>query len=413
MPILADLISFESFGGNESGVQDYCAEFLRQIGAETDVWEIDLESLRQHRAFGMEVERESPIGVVGTLGQDEGGRSLILNGHVDVVPPGNLKRWQNPPWKATLAHKRVYGRGSCDMKGGLAAILIAAKAVVDAKVLLPGRVFIQPVVGEEDGGVGTLAAVDRGYRADGAIIAEPTKLKVVATSAGALSFRVRVSGLSAHGAVRDEGVSAIEKFGTVHQALRELERARNENVRDPSYHHYRLPFAISIGTIRAGVWASSVPDDLVFEGRYGVPPGEDLEHARAEFETAVAAAAAADSWLAEHPPSVEWWGGQFAPASIRADHPLVDVLTNAAADVGQTHTGVEGVPYGSDQRLLVNEGATPAVLFGPGDVRVAHRPDEFVPVDEVVSCSRALALTILRWTRIELMIQKPSARPGN
>jgi acetylornithine deacetylase len=140
-----------------------------------------------------------------------------------------------------------------------------------------------------------------------------------------------------------------------------------------------------------------VAERLVFRGRYGVAPGEDLEEARGQFEQAVAQAARADPWLVDHPPAVEWWGGQFSPARIPTDHPLVETVGDAFAKTAGTPARVEGVTYGADMRLLVNEGNTPAVLFGPGDVRRSHKPDEFVPVDELVAVTRTLALTVVRF----------------
>ncbi len=153
-----------------------------------------------------------------------------------------------------------------------------------------------------------------------------------------------------------------------------------------------------MGTIQGGNWASTVAESLTFEGRYGVAVGEDTSAARRSLEEAVAQAARSDSWLRQHPPQVEWWGGQFEPASIPVNHPLVETVCAAYGEVSGAPVRVEGVPYGADMRLLVNEGQTPTVLFGPGDVRNAHRPDEYVPVDELVAATRALALTALRFS---------------
>jgi acetylornithine deacetylase len=325
------------------------------------------------------------------------GQSLILNGHVDVVPAGDEANWRTPPWQATVADGRVYGRGACDMKGGLACALYAAKAICDAGLRLRGRLLIESVIGEEDGGLGTLAAVLRGYRADGAVVVEPTEMVVAPAQAGALSFRVTVPGLSAHGCVREEGISAIEKFFPIHQALLELERRRNQVAVDPLYARYGLPYALCIGRVEAGDWASSVADWLVFQGRYGVAPREDLAEARRQFEGAVAQAAQADPWLRHHPPTVEWWGGQFAPASIPVDHPLAETVSAAFAEAAGAPARVEGMTYGADMRLLVNEGNTPTALFGPGDVRHSHRTDEFVPVDDLVTVTRTLALAAVRF----------------
>lgn len=176
-----------------------------------------------------------------------------------------------------------------------------------------------------------------------------------------------------------------------------LERRRNETVEDSLYARYELPYALCIGNVKAGTWASSVADSLVFEGRYGVAVDEDAAAARQSFEEAVAEAAKADPWLREHPPVVEWWGGQFEPARIAMDHPLVKTVSDAFGDATGSAARMEGMTYGADMRLLVNVGDTPAVLFGPGDVRASHRPDEYVPVEDLVAAVRTLALTALRF----------------
>jgi acetylornithine deacetylase len=396
---LCELIAIRSLSGEETAAQESVAAKMQEIGLEVDVWELDFDQLRQHPAYSTEVEREHALGVVGVMGGAEGdeGRSLILNGHVDVVPAGDEANWHYPPWQGTIADGRVYGRGAVDMKGGLCCALFAAKAVHDAGVGLKGRLFLESVVGEEDGGVGTLAAVLRGYRADGAIVMEPTESIVVPAQAGALNFRVTISGLAAHGAVRDEGVSAIEKFIPIYQALMDLERERNQDVHNPLFDRYAQPLPICVGTVRGGTWASTVAETLTFEGRFGVAVGEDTLAARRLLEKSVSEAAQADSWLCEHPPQVEWWGGQFAPARTAVDHPIVTTTCAAFEDASGAQARVEGVPYGADMRLLVNQGKTPTVLYGPGDVRRAHGPDEYVPVAELISAVRTLTLTILRF----------------
>jgi len=398
---LCELIAVRSLVGEETEAQQHVAAQMQRCGLEVDVWELDFDQLRQHPAFNVEAEREHGLGVVGVMGEDAGGRSLIFNGHVDVVPAGEEANWHYAPWQGTIAQGRVYGRGAVDMKGGLCCALFAAKALHDADVRLKGRLMIESVIGEEDGGVGTLAAVLRGYKADGAIVAEPTELIVAPVQAGAFNFRVTVPGKAAHGCVREEGVSPIEKFIPIHEALMALERERNEKVQDPLYARYELPYALCIGKAKAGTWASSVAESLVFGGRYGVAVDEDVAAARRSFEQAVARAAEADPWLRDHPPVVEWWGGQFEPARIPADHPLVETVTGAFGDATGAAARVEGMTYGADMRLLVNVGSTPTVLFGPGDVRNSHRPNEYVPVEELVAAVRTLALTALRFCGYE------------
>jgi len=394
---LCDLIAVRSLVGDETGGQEHVAAQMERFGLEVDLWELDFAELSQHPFFSIEEERERGLGVVGVVGEDAGGRSLILNGHVDVVPAGDEDLWHYPPWEGTIVQGRVYGRGAADMKGGLCCALFAAKALQDAGVRLKGRLIVESVIGEEDGGVGTLAAVLRGYTADGAIVAEPTGLMVAPAQAGAFNFRVTIPGKAAHGCVREEGVSPIEKFIPIHEALMTLERERNERHQDPLYARYKLPNALCIGNVRAGTWASSVSESLVFEGRYGIAVDEDQTAARRAFEAAVAEAAQDDPWLRDNAPVVEWWGGQFYPARTPVEHPLVQTIAGALEDVTGAATGLEGMTYGADMGLLVNVGHTPTVLFGPGDVRVSHRPDEYVAVGELETGVRTLALTALRF----------------
>ncbi len=393
---LSALIAIESLGGAETPAQQWMAARLGGLGLEVDTWEIDFPALKQHPAFSMEVDRKQGFGVVGTLG-DGDGPALVLNGHVDVVPVGDLAQWTVPPFAATIRDGQVFGRGACDMKGGLAAALAALAALTASRVPLRGRVSLQSVIAEEDGGAGTLATILRGHRGDGALSMEPTELMLAPAHAGALSFRIRVPGLSAHGCVREEGVSAIETFRPVHDALLALEADRNLRLRQPLFERYRLPYALSIGRIGAGDWPSSVPDLLFCEGRYGIAPGEDVDAAKVEFERAVASAANGHTYLADHPPVVEWWGGQFMPAVTPMDAAIVSSATAAITDMTGHPPRVEGMTYGADMRLLVNQGGIPTVLFGPGNVRRAHRPDESVPIDDLLTVARVIALTAMRF----------------
>lgn len=376
------------------------ARRLRGMGLTVDDWAIDFPALTRHPAFSMEVPREHGVGVVGTLG-DGDGPTFILNGHVDVVPIGDATQWTVDPWDATVRGDLVLGRGSCDMKGGIAAALAALRAIASSGVKLQGRVALHSVIAEEDGGAGTLATLLRGHTGDGALSMEPTELKLAPAHAGALTFRIRVTGVSAHGCVREEGVSALELFRPVHDALLALEGERNVRLQQPLFSRYALPFALSIGKVQTGDWPSSVPDVLVCEGRYGMAPGEDPASAQREFEQAVTSAGQQHPYLRDHPPVVEWWGGQFMPARTAADARVVTTAIQAITDTVGRPPQIEGMTYGADMRLLVNQGRIPTVLFGPGNVRHAHRPDESVPIDDLLVVARVVALTALRFTASE------------
>jgi acetylornithine deacetylase len=281
------------------------------------------------------------------------------------------------------------------MKAGLVAALFAVDAVRRAGVRLDGDVMIASVLGEEDGGLGTYATLQRGWRADACVIPEPTSLDLVAANAGALTFRLVVPGLATHAARRTEGVSALEKFFPVHQAIVELERERNRDAIGASA-KFPVLYPISIGTVHCGDWASSVPDRLVAEGRFGVQLGEDPADARRALEATVAAACAADPWLADHPVTLEWWGGQFASGRLPDDS---DLLQRVQAAHGSVTGGASAqswvAPYGSDLRLLTGIGGIPTLQYGPGDAVAAHGPDEYVPLDEVRTTARALASLVL------------------
>lgn len=394
---LGRLVAVPSFGGREVRAQELMAELLAEVGFRVDAWEIDLTSLSRHPSYSSEVERDRALGVVGVMDGADDGPTLILNGHVDVVPPGDLERWTHDPFTCVEQGGRLQGRGVVDMKGPLVAALAGLKALVGRGWRPRGRLVFQSVVGEEDGGLGTLAAVLRGYTGDGAVVLEPTGLRVASAQAGALNFRLHVPGRSAHGALRYDGVSAIDAFVHLHAGLAELEKARNDRVADPRFAHLPVPFPISIGTIRGGSWPSSVPESVTAEGRFGLPLDETPEEGRRALAEHVSASCADHPWLGRHPARVEWWGGQFAPCETPAEARVVRVAREVAGSLDPGRRGLVGVPYGSDLRLLVNEGGTPGVLFGPGDVRQAHAPDESIGMDELLQGARAAALMARRY----------------
>jgi acetylornithine deacetylase len=319
----------------------------------------------------------------------------VLQGHVDVVPAGDLGLWGGAdPWSARVEAGRMHGRGTCDMKAGVAANLAVARALHRSGVRTRGRLALHAVGSEEDGGLGAFATLRRGHTGDAAVITEPTAGRLVTANAGALTFRVEVAGRAAHGSTRLEGASALDAFWPLHQALHRLEAHRNSDARDLVPDN-RMPYAISVGLVRAGDWASTVPDRLVAEGRMGVRLGEDPASARAALETAVTDAAADHPWLRDHPPLVTWPGGQFASGRLPDGDPLAGDVAAAVTAVGGARPATAVAPYGSDLRLYAAAGI-PTLQYGPGDVRLAHTTHESVPLDEVVAVARALAVLAVR-----------------
>jgi len=397
--LLLDLVRVPSETGTaaESELQQALAPRLAALGLDVDLWPIDVDVLRADPAFpGTEAPRSEAWGLVGTdPGAGAGDRpALVLCGHTDVVPPGDRAQWSGDPYLPRLEDGRVVGRGACDMKAGVAAMLSAVAALRTASIRLHRGLALHLVVGEEDGGLGAFATLARGHTGDACVIPEPTSGTLTTACAGALTFTLTVPGLAAHASRRYLGRSAVDAYLPIHRALADLERERNGSP-DPLLAEYQVPYALSVGTVRAGDWSSTVPDRLVAEGRIGVALDEDPATARAQLEQTVAAAAAADRYLRDHPPTVAWSGGQFASGRLPAGHPLRDLVADAAQDVTGARPGERGAPYGSDLRLYAAAGI-PTLHHGPGDVAQAHAPDEHVEVAQVLDAARTLAVTVLR-----------------
>jgi acetylornithine deacetylase len=394
---LRRLIRIPSITGSEEAIQDEMEHLFEEIGLETKRIVTDPVAVADDPDFpGSEMPRTSLPVLTGRLGR-AGGRRILLVGHVDVVPPGDRATWSVDPWAAEVRDGRMYGRGACDMKGGVVAILAAVRALVasGAATAFDGELLVVSVPSEEDGGQGMLAAIRAGCTGDAAIITEPTELDVVIAHAGAITFRLVVPGRAAHASKRREGVSALDNLYVLIRALEADETARNAAETDPLMTVLELPYATMIGKIEGGEWASTVLDRVVVEGRYGVKLGQTWRDAEADLRACIEAASAADPFLRDHPVEVELTGGKFSSARIPADHPLPVSLADAAEATLGRRPALLGEPYGADMRLLVNEGATPTVIFGPGDVRIAHSADEFVSLADVADCARVLAAWVI------------------
>jgi acetylornithine deacetylase len=397
---LQALIRIPSVTGSEEAVAGWVEEALRALGLAVEVVQPDLDALRADPDWpGEETTRTSLPVVIGRVGPTSG-RRIVLSGHLDVVPPGDPSTWTSDPWAGDVRRGRLFGRGACDMKGGVASILGAIRALGTSGELerLGGELVVALVPSEEDGGQGTLAAIRAGVTGDLAIIPEPSNLDVVVAHAGAITFRLSVPGRAAHASQRREGVSALDKLFVLLRALEADETRRNEAETDPMMTALGLPYPTIVGIVRGGEWASTVLDRVTVDGRYGVRLGQSATEAEAELRACIAAACEADQFLRDHPATVAITGGRFGSARVASDHPLPVGLAAVAAAVTGRRPALLGEPYGADMQMFVNVGRTPCVIFGPGDVKVAHSADEHVPIDEVVDCARVLAA----WVRREI-----------
>jgi acetylornithine deacetylase len=255
-------------------------------------------------------------------------------------------------------------------------------------------VVLQAVASEEDGGLGTFAALQRDDDFDAALLPEPTGLRVVCAQAGALTFRGVVRGRSAHAAERLVGCSAIDRYVRVHVALAAHEIEVNGEVSHPLMRELQLPYPLLVGRIAGGDWSSQVPDRVEFEGRLGVPVGADLASARTALQSVV------DGALddGEAPCELLWEGGSFAPGETSPDDPWVGVVRSALSDELERPASLAGVPWGADMRLFTTRGI-PAVMVGTNGIELAHAVDESVSLAELGRVARVIIRTVLRYGR--------------
>lgn len=399
--LLQILVRENSTRGNESSAQAIIIEKCRQLGLILDIWEIGGDELKEHSAFCCDRQSfEGNPNLVAVLKGSGGGKSIILNGHIDVVPVGDEKNWEHDPFSGQIECGKLYGRGATDMKGGSVALLLAIESLIATGVKLKGDVIFQSVIEEESGGAGTLAAVLRGYRADGAIIPEPTNLKIFPKQQGSMWFRITVKGRAAHGGTRYEGVSAIEKSLLVIERLQQLEKDRNAAISDPLFEKIPIPIPINIGKITSGEWPSSVPDRTIIEGRMGVSPEEKIEAAQREMVDSLQELNETDEWFKKNPLQIEWFGGRWLPGNLETNHPLMNELSKSFIEIRGEAPIIEASPWGTDGGILSNIGHTPVVVFGPGITATAHDANEHINLEDLFISSEIIALTLMKWCEV-------------
>ena len=382
------LVCIRSITGSERGAAVEVVAMAHELGLDAGLVEHDLDTVRSAVGYpGEEAPRAELVGALITLRGGDGPR-LCLNGHLDVVAEGT-EPWEHDPWSGDIVGDVVHGRGSVDMKGGVVAALHALAAVKQAGISLAGDVVLQAVSSEEDGGLGTFAALEADDDFAACLIPEPTEFGVVCVQAGALTFSGVVAGKTAHAALRLEGVSAIDRYIPIHLALQLYEQEVNARPRHPLLADHPLPYPLLVGQLRAGRWSSQVPEELRFEGRVGVPVGASVQQVREEFESVVHRIAP--------DVAITWTGRQFGSGATATDYPWVHLVRAAATEELGTPPPLTAVPYGADMRLFCERGI-PCVMFGPTGLKLAHAVDEHVRSDELATLSRTIVRVICGWS---------------
>ncbi|MCG8694348.1 MAG: ArgE/DapE family deacylase [Minwuiales bacterium] len=394
-----DLVRFPSQRGQEHTAQDFMYEAMRKRGLTMDRWTIDIDAIRDHPGFSpVSISYDNVWNVVGTHRPKETtGRSLILNGHIDVVPAGPLDMWTSPPYDPKVENGWLYGRGSGDMKAGLGAMVYAYDALKAAGLEPAAPVYFQSVTEEECTGNGALACLRRGYHADAALIPEPTGDALTRANVGVLWFQVEVRGRPAHVARANTGANAIVATYRIIEALQALENKWNAAKAD--HRHFEdveKPININVGKIAGGDWASSVPAWCKIDVRAAIYPGVKVADAQAEIEACVAKAAHDDPYLSNHPPTVTYNG--FTSEGYRLDEggEAEQVLHAAHEQVYAAALESRTATAYLDARVFVLYDDTPALVYGPVSEHV-HGFDERVNLESVRHVTKSIALFMADW----------------
>ena len=429
--LLQKVIQISSLTGEEGEAQGFLAKYLKDLGLQVDVWEPDIEEMfnkfpesaqyPSHWQHDLilpydrfptyeELIKSGKIdilnyknrpNVVGTLRGQGNGKSLLLNGHIDNVTVEPKSDWSVDPFGAELIDGKIFGRGACDMKGGLVAALSAIQCLIETGVSLKGDVIFSSVVNEEHSGGGALSMVCKGIRADAAIVTEPSENRVCIAHPGDVYWQLTLQGVPRSPGARWEGddmvgVSAIEKLPLVIESLLKLETEFNKVTPSALYEDIK-PFSCVMGEISGGTYATATAGRCVLKGCVYFSPGlgsvNDIMDGIREF---VKKGTEFDPWFQIHPVEIEFLRHKNT-ALIDENDPIVKTMLDCARTVAGIEAPFTAATYGADMELFVNCGKIPTIIFGPGSIVPAHKPDEFIPIDEYISSIKTLALSIYRW----------------
>jgi acetylornithine deacetylase len=396
--LIQQLVRCRSVLGNEAGAQQIVADYIRSSGVKPDLWDLDDSLLERPGAGNSGVPFAGRPNVAAVYPGSGSGKSLILNGHIDVVSPEPIDNWTRDPWGAEIVGRRMYGRGAYDMKSGLAVNLFVARLIRDLGIDLGADLTVQSVIEEECTGNGALAACFRDetrYRADGVIVSESTNYEYIRAHVGVVWFRVEVLGEAVHAAVSWKGVNAIYKMIPIIQELQALDARLNEESH-PAFEGIEHPINLNVGVIQGGDWPSSVAGKCVIECRLSMYPGQTVEETEAHVAAAIERATERDPWLVEHPPILSWYGFHSPGSEISPDEPLVQVLSRYHQEehnqplIGHSGTGT------NDMRNFIVYAGMPALCYGCNGFG-AHEADEWLDLDSLVPTARVLGSFILDW----------------
>jgi acetylornithine deacetylase len=402
---LTELVSLDSTLGFEESAQQRVKQSYCDLGLKVSEVEIDLDALRDKPGFSPPV-LEDTSGRINVIGHhqpetESGGRTLILNGHIDVVPTGDLSMWSRPPFKPWQDGDWLYGRGSGDMKAGIVANYMALQVLKDLGYQPASAVTLQSVIEEECTGNGALACLEAGYRADAAVITEPENLHMMTSQLGVMWLQIEVKGRPAHVLDTSAGINAIEATYAIFDGLRDIEEAWNEPVmRHPAYEHHRHPVNFNLGKISGGEWASTVPSHCIADIRVGFYPGMELSEVRQVLETRITGLASSLACCHGAEVQVHYRGFQAEGFAMDLSEPVLDELSRAHKEVLGYDCPTLNSTATTDARFFHIYGKIPATCYGPVAENI-HGIDERVSIQSVMQVIEVLAVFVSRWCGLE------------
>ena len=404
MAFIGELVRFPSVRGQEQTAQDFMAREMAARGLGVDRWKINVEDIKDLPGFSpVDISYENAYNVVGIhRAAEQKGHSLILNGHIDVVPTGPLDKWTHPPFEPRIENGLMYGRGAGDMKSGLASCLFALEAINRIGYRPASDVYLQSVIEEEPTGNGTLACLQRGYRADAVLIPEPMYRFLMRAEMGIMWFQVQVEGDPQHASGGESaGVNAIEKAFYLVQALKELEKDWNgEKSASPEFKDLESPVRFNLGRIKGGDWTSSVPAWCHFDMRIGFYPGWDLADVRAGIESCIQKAADEDPFLKNNSPGIVYNGHQTEGYILGNADEAEGALRNSHERVFGEPLREFSIPGATDGRIYGLYANTPALIYGPKCI-ASHGFNEAVDIASVRQTTQAMAIFIADWCGLD------------
>ena len=388
--LLKLLITCDTTDYKEANGQIHVEKFFEKLEIPAVRIYPDADKLGKYECFNYGHTYENRYCIEAVWRGSGGGRSLLLNGHMDTVFPASPDEWRTDPFTPVIKDGKIYGLGSADMKSGLCALMMAVKILKESGIHLKGDIILQSVVDEEaGGGNGSLACIDAGTRADACLVAEPHMLAPASAHLGSAAYWLTAEGISAHANMKFKGVSAFEKLLPIINALALLEKKWEKRTCDLLPHP-----VITVLKIEAGDGSITLPGECRILVNYTYLP--DVYDYHGEFMNVIDQCVKSDTWFQKHPLKIEKHH-DCGPYYTDPKSEWPQAAAKAAGECAGREVEISGLPCGADARLYANIGNIPTVILGPGSIEQAHRPNEYVEIEQYLGAIKIYLLLLCEW----------------